>query len=224
MRVLIIEDDREIARNISDYLQKEGFVIDWSADGEEGEFMASEESYDAVILDINLPIQNGFEVLESLRDKGVGTPVLILTARGEVEDKVKGLNLGADDYLAKPFSMVELMARLLALIRRDAGRPRPLIVIDDLQVNPLSHRVVRGGREISLTSKEFAVLNFLAHHHGEVVTRTMILDHVWGSDFETMSNVVDVYIRNLRRKIDLPHKNALIHTVRGSGYVLGERK
>lgn len=220
MRILIIEDDKDLLDNIIEFFKKEKMVCEWATDGEDGEFRALEETFDAIILDINLPIKNGFDVLKSIRNKKIATPILMLTARDNVPDKIKGLDLGADDYLAKPFSLAELSARVRALIRRSSRNPLPKIIIDDLEIDTLKHSICRGGEKIKLASKEYAVLEFLARRKGEVVTRNMILDHIWGSDFETMSNVVDVYIRNLRRKIDKPGKRQLIHTIRGAGYIL----
>ena len=222
MRVLIIEDDHDIAHNIQTHLQKEGFAAEVSYDGEDGEFRALEEEFDAIVLDINLPHKDGFEIITTLRKENIDTPVIMLTAYSDVDHRVTGLQLGADDYLPKPFSLEELTARIYALIRRNTQNPSPTITISDLEIDPQAHIVKRSGKEIDLPTKEFAVLEYLARNKGNVVTRTMILDHVWGSEFETMSNVVDVYIKNLRNKIDGDHSEKLIYTIRGKGYVLRE--
>lgn len=221
MRVLIIEDDRQIADNVRQFLEEEGFAAEVAYDGEDGEFRALEEEFDAIVLDINLPIKDGFAIIKSLRENQVKTPVVMLTAYSEIEDRVKGLNLGADDYLPKPFSMEELVARIRALIRRNSQDPSPTIKVGNLEIDPSAHRATLFGKELFLTAKEFAILEFLARNQGSVVTRSMTLDHVWGSEFETLSNVVDVYIKNLRNKIEKPGKNKFIRTIRGKGYVLG---
>ncbi len=222
MRILIIEDDKDIAHNIQDHLRKEGFVAEIAFDGEDGEFRATEEAFDAVVLDINLPYKDGFEIIKSLRKESIATPVIMLTAYSDIEHRVTGLQLGADDYLPKPFSMDELTARIHALIRRSTKDPSPTILIADLEIDPQAHTIKRGGKDIDLPAKEFSVLEFLARNKGNVVTRTMILDHVWGSEFETLSNVVDVYIKNLRNKIDNGFDTKLLHTIRGKGYILRE--
>jgi len=219
MRVLVIEDDRQIAQNVQDFLEKDGFVAELAYDGEDGEFQALEEEFDAIVLDINLPHKDGFEIVKTLRENEITTPVMMLTAYGDVDSRVKGLNLGADDYLPKPFALEELAARIHALIRRNSQDPSPTIKIDDLEIDPLAHQATHAGKVLNLTAKEFAVLEFLARNRGNVVTRAMILDHVWGSEFETLSNVVDVYVKNLRRKIGAHSRSGLIHTIRGKGYV-----
>lgn len=217
MRLLIIEDEKTLAENISEYFTTKGFAVDIRNHGEDGLFQAEEESYDAIILDINLPEISGFEIAKKLRQQEIYTPILMLTARSDETDKIKGLNLGADDYVTKPFSLAEVEARIHALVRRVSQKPNPVMTIGDLVVNPLTHEVTKNDKKIDLVSKEFAVLEFLARHQGEVVTRAMIFDHVWSSDFETLSNVIEVYIRNLRRKLGQPQ---LIHTIKGSGYKL----
>lgn len=216
MRVLVIEDEKQVAESINRKLRSEGLVVETAADGEEGEFLAATEDFDAIVLDINLPKMNGWEVLKRLRDNQNTTPILILTAYGDVEDRVKGLNLGADDYLPKPFALEELYARVQSLIRRDTQNPAPQIKIGKLTIDPLAHRVWLDDEEVELPTKEFAVLEYLARNRGAVVTRLMIMEHVWGSEFETVSNVVDVYIKNLRQKLG----TQLIRTVRGKGYII----
>jgi DNA-binding response OmpR family regulator len=181
--------------------------------------MALVHPYDVIVLDLMLPKRDGLSVLRELRSAGRATPVLVLTARDEVDDRVRGLDAGADDYLPKPFAFAELLARVRSLLRRGTARPS-LIEIDDLRIDLLARKAERGGIKIDLTQKEFALLEYLARHAGEVVTRTMISEHVWDMNFDSFSNVIDVYIRYLRRKIDEPFPNKLIHTRRGVGYVL----
>lgn len=176
------------------------------------------------MLDINLPDGNGFEICEKVRKQENTTPIIIMTARDAVSDKIKGLDLGADDYVLKPVDSLELIARVKALIRRNSKKPLPVLTIGDLEINTQTRRVIRAGTEIELPSKEFAVLELLARHSDEVVTRSMLMEHIWGSDFETFSNVVDVYIRNLRRKIDAGSQKKLIHTIRGGGYSLSDKR
>lgn len=220
MKILVVEDDRQLATHVKLQLEKETFAVDTAHTAEDGLFQASEFEYDCIILDLNLPDGNGFEVCEKLRKTGNQTPILMLTAREGLSDKITGLELGADEYVTKPIDSRELVARVRALIRRNSKDPSVHLSIGDLTIDPKSRRVKRGQLEIELPSKEYAVLEFLAHHSDEVVTRGMLMEHVWGSDFETFSNVVDVYIRNLRRKIDKNFNQKLIHTIRGGGYVL----
>ncbi len=224
MKILLIEDDQQLSGLIKDQLYKAHFQVDTVSDGEEGLYQALEFSYDCIILDIGLPDFSGFSVCQQLREKKNITPILILTARDAVEDRVKGLDLGADDYINKPVDSSELVARVRALIRRASSQALPIIQIGDLVIDPLKRFVTRNKKKIILNSKEFAVLEFLARHNDEVVTRSMIMDHVWGSDFESLSNVVDVYIRYLRRKIDMKGKRPLIHTIRGGGYSLSDKR
>lgn len=224
MKVLIIEDDKTLANNIKHKLKEVLFAVDIAHVAEDGVFQAQEFSYDCIILDINLPDKSGFEVCETLREAKIATPILIMTARDDVGDKIKGLDLGADDYVTKPIDSGELIARVRALIRRSKNNPAPLFIIGDLQINPRTRRVKKGGKQIKLSSKEFSVLEYLALHSDEVVTRTMLMEHVWGSDFETLSNVIDVYIKNLRQKIDTKGRKKLLHTIRGSGYSLSSER
>jgi DNA-binding response OmpR family regulator len=222
MRILLVEDDAKLAAVLRQGLKEEGFGVDVSKDGSDGLAMALSSNYDALLLDVMLPRRNGFMVLRELRKRGSGIPVLILTARSSVEDRVHGLNLGADDYLPKPFDFQELLARLRAITRRPAIEPRTVLSAADLELDAASRVVKRAGRRIDLTTKEFALLEYLLRKKGIVVTRGMILDHVWDLDYHGRSNLVEVYINGLRRKIDQEFEPKLIHTVRGAGYVLRE--
>jgi len=219
VRVLVIEDEVRVRSFLVRGLEEAGFAVDSAAAGDEGLHMALVHPYDAILLDLGLPGKDGLSVLRELRASKRATPVLILSAREELEDRVRGLDLGADDYLGKPFAFAELLARLRALLRRGTARASALQV-DDLEIDLVTRKVRRGGRSIELTAKEFALLEYLARHAGEVVTRTMIAEHVWDLNFDSFSNVIDVYIRYLRRKIDEPFERKLIHTRRGIGYVL----
>ncbi|PIY80339.1 MAG: DNA-binding response regulator [Candidatus Pacebacteria bacterium CG_4_10_14_0_8_um_filter_42_14] len=220
MKILAIEDDRELATNLKLSLQKEGFVVDTSRSKEDGLTNIEVNEYDCVVLDINLPDGNGFEILKELRNSKNKTPIIIVTARGLTEDKIKGLNLGADDYLPKPIDSNELIARIRAIIRRATNSALPIIAIGELLVKSAGHFASIGDHKLDLTAKEFSVLEYLALHSGQVVTRTMLMEHIWGSDFETFSNVVDVYIRTLRRKLGVHSETKLIKTIRGKGYIL----
>lgn len=218
MRLLLIEDDRKLADLLARGLREEGFAVDLAHDGEEGCRSALHLNCDAVILDVMLPGMDGFEVLERIRSKGRRTPVLMLTARGSVPDRVRGLNSGADDYLKKPFAFEELVARIHALVRRAAPESDVCLVLEDLHLDPHSRTVRRGGEPIELTAKEFAVLEYLLRHLGNVISRTRLTEHVWDENFDAMSNVVDVTVYRLREKIDR-RGVPLVHTVRGVGYV-----
>ena len=224
MKILIIEDDENLLMSTQSQLKKAGFGVDIAATKEEAEYQLDVNSYDAIVLDINLPDGSGFEICANIRAKQDSTPIIIMTARDALRDKLKGLDLGADDYVPKPVDSQELIARIKALIRRSSKIPLPILKVGDLVVNPQSQQAQRAGQKISLPAKEFSVLEFLARHRDEVVTRTMLMEHVWGSDFESFSNVVDVYIRNLRRKIDRPGQKKLIHTIRGGGYSLSDKR
>lgn len=219
MRVLVVEDETRVRSFIRRGLVEAGMALDEAPEGPLGLELALAHDYDAIILDLTLPGMGGLEVLRELRERGSTVPVLILTARDSVDDRVRGLDTGADDYLVKPFAFAELLARVRALMRR--GTPLSSVIeIGDLSIDVAARRVSRSGQEIELTSKEFALLEYLARHAGQVVTRTMISEHVWDINFDTLSNVIDVYIRYLRRKIDDPFEKKLIHTRRGVGYVL----
>lgn len=224
MKILIIEDDRSLLENTKTQFQKAGFGVDSAGTSEEGLSLLEINEYDSIVLDINLPDGNGFEVCEKVRKHENTTPIIIMTARDAVSDRIKGLNLGADDYVLKPVDSQELIARVKAQIRRNSKKPLPVLSIGDLEIDTQARRVVIAGVAIELPSKEFAVLELLARHSDEVVTRSMLMEHIWGSDFETFSNVVDVYIRNLRRKIDVMGRKKLIHTIRGGGYSLSEKR
>jgi DNA-binding response OmpR family regulator len=220
MRVLLIEDHRPLVRALRQGLEEEGFAVDVAADGEEGDFKARSAEYDAVILDLMLPKIDGLTLLKGWRRDGMKTHVLVLTARGAIDDKVRGLDLGADDYLTKPFELEELFARLRALIRRGHQVKDPILRVRDLEIDTAARTAKRGGKEIHLTPREYALLEFLAFHCGKVVTRTMIWDHLYDEQDESTSNVVDVYIRYLRNKIDKGFDPPLIHTRCGEGYMM----
>lgn len=222
MRVLIAEDERDLNRIIAQKLTEDGYSVDTCYDGNEAIDILSYTDYDAVILDIMMPGADGFAVLRSLRDRGKTTPVLFLTARDGVRDRVRGLDSGANDYMVKPFSMEELAARLRAMTRISFGAANSVLSVGDLTMDTVSHTVQRGGKEIALSAKEYAMLEYLMHNKGVVLSREKIEDHVWNFDYEGGTNVVDVYIRYLRKKIDEGQEKKLIHTVRGRGYVLRE--
>jgi DNA-binding response OmpR family regulator len=219
MRLLIIEDDPKLAPLLARGLREEGFAVDVSGDGDDGALRAVEQDYDLIVLDVMLPGLDGFEVLEQLRTKGRRTPVLMLTSRGSVQDRVRGLNGGADDYLKKPFAFEELLARIHALLRRAAPECDARLLVDDLFLDPLARKVTRGGHVIELTAREFSILEYLLRHAGRVISRTQLSEHVWDENFDAMSNVIDVTVYRLREKIDRKGA-ALVHTVRGAGYVL----
>ena len=216
MRVLVVEDARDLARTLQKALQEEGFAIDVAADGEDGLHQMREVDYDAVILDLMLPGRDGWSVLEEARAAGIGTPVLLLTARDAVGDRVRGLNLGADDYLTKPFALAELVARLRAIIRRAYGSSSSTSVIGSLTVNTAAREVSRNGVLIELTAREFAILELLARSRGAVVTRADICDHIYDGDTDVLSNVIDVHVASLRRKLGTD----IIRTRRGEGYIV----
>jgi DNA-binding response OmpR family regulator len=222
MKILIIEDEKNLVDILKKGLEENSFIVDSSFDGEEGLYMAETFTYDAIILDIMLPKVDGLTVLDKLRERKIDVPVLLLTARGEVEDRVKGLNIGADDYIVKPFEFSELIARLRAVIRRTKGKATPLIKIDDLIIDTNSGTVKRNDKEIKLSAKEYNILEYLALNKGRIISRTEIIEHIYAMDFDLDSNVIDVYINYLRNKIDRDYSKKLIHTVRGAGYILKE--
>lgn len=222
MRILVVEDEKALANNLKKGLSEEGYSADVAYDGEEGGFMAETEPYDLIILDIMLPKADGITVLRNLRKQKIKTPVLMLTARDTVPDKIKGLDTGADDYITKPFDFEELLARVRALLRRKGEVKTAIITIGDLEIDTAAHQVRRGGRDIPLSAREYALLEYLAYNKGKVVTRTNISEHIYEYDFDLDSNIIDVYINFLRNKVDKGFEKKLIHTVRGAGYILKE--
>ena len=222
MRILVVEDERKLASFIQRGLREEKYTVDMASEGEKGLFLAEINTYDLIILDVMLPGKDGLFVCRELRSKKIDTPILILTARDTIKDKVAGLDVGADDYLTKPFAFEELLARVRALLRRQQTSKTAHLKIADLELDQLTHKVRRCGKEISLTHKEYALLEYLMLNAHQVVTRTMISEHVWNEDFDSFTNVIDVYIRYLRNKIDKGFPKALLHTLRGTGYMLNE--
>jgi len=222
MRILVVEDEKKVASFIAKGLTEESYAVDVAYDGEEGVFMALENDYDLIVLDLMLPKLDGMEILRKIRDSGKDVPVLILTAKDSVEDIVAGLEGGSDDYLTKPFAFAELLARIRALLRRSQEQKITTLKAGDLTLNPLTREVKRGDRKIELTSKEYALLEYFMRNVNKVLTRTLISEHVWNYEFDPLTNVVDVYVNYLRKKIDQPSETKLIHTVRGVGYILKE--
>ena len=222
MRILLIEDDEKVARAVSTGLEAEHFAVDRASNGLEGLDTARLGPYDLIILDLMLPGLNGTELLKRLRQVNSDVPVLILTARDAVSEKIANFEAGADDYVAKPFAFAELVVRVKALLRRGATKRENLIRIADLEIDRVHHQVKRNGDGIKLTSKEYSLLEYMALNSGRVLSRSMIVDHVWDQSFDGLTNIVDVYVRQLRSKIDEPYGQHLIRTVRGSGYCLGE--
>jgi two-component system, OmpR family, response regulator len=222
MRVLVVEDEVKMAGLLKRGLEEEGYAVDLAGGGQEGLWLTMENPYDAIILDVMLPDLDGFEVCRRIREAGRWSPVLMLTARDAIPDRVSGLDAGADDYLTKPFSFAELLARLRALVRRGASERPAVLRVGDLSLDPATHRVTRGAAPIELTGKEFSLLDYLMRHPGEVLTRTRLIEHVWDFAYDGDSNVVDVYIRYLREKVDRPFGRDSIQTVRGAGYRLRE--
>ncbi len=220
MRVLVVEDEEKISKFIKRGLKEEGYAVDTAADGEEGHFLATTNEYDLVILDLMLPKLGGMELCRKLRSQEINVPILMLSAKDSVKDKVKGLDCGADDYLAKPFAFEELMARTRVLLRKKDSSVPTQLKVGDLVMDLLEHKVSRAGREIPLTVKEYALLEYLMRNAGTIITRTMISEHVWDIHFDTFTNVIDVYINYLRNKVDSGAKVKMIQTVRGKGYLL----
>lgn len=220
MRILVVEDEHKIAAFLQRGLVEEGYAVDVAYDGDEALDWVFVAPFDLIILDVLLPKRSGVEVARTLRRRGVHTPILMLTAHDAVEDRIAGLDAGADDYLAKPFAFGELLARIRALLRREGVTRPPVLHVADLTLDPATHTVARAGRAVPLRNKEYQILDYLMHHAGQVVTRAMLVEHVWGYDFDSESNVIDVHIRSLRRELDDPYPQKLIHTIRGVGYRL----
>ena len=220
MRILLIEDEKKTASFLAKGLREAGFTVEIAGDGETGLQLARASRHDLLIVDVMLPKRDGWDVVAQLRREGFQTSMLFLTARDSVKDRVKGLELGADDYLVKPFAFSELLARVRSVLRRSPAREAEQLVIEDLEIDSRRHRAVRAGVALNLTAKEFLLLAHLARFAGEVVSRTEIVEEVWDINFETETNVVDVMMRRLRAKVDDPYKTKLIHTIRGAGYVL----
>ncbi|HEX7896394.1 MAG TPA: response regulator transcription factor [Planctomycetota bacterium] len=222
MRILVVEDEKKLAGFIKRALREDGHAVDLSHDGEEGAALALREEYDAIVLDLRLPRRDGIDVLRELRRRKKSTPVLVLTARDSTADKVRGLDEGADDYLTKPFKLEEFRARVRAVLRRGRGQPASLLSFADLTMNLLDRMTLRGAREVELTPKEFALLEYFLRNPRRPLTRTAIAEHVWDYDFEWQSNIVDVFVNTLRKKLEAEGEARLLHTVWGVGYVLRE--
>lgn len=223
MRILVVEDELKMARAVRRGLEGEGYAVDVAKDGDEAVWSATEHEYDAIILDVMLPGRDGFAVCEELRSRGRWAPVLMLTARGSIEDRVRGLDVGADDYLVKPFAFGELLARLRALMRRGPAERPATLVAGDVELDPATHSVRRAGRQVDLSPREFALLEFLMRNPGQALSRSQILDHVWDYSYDGGSNVIDVYVGYLRKKLEKPFGSQIIRAVRGVGYVLESR-
>jgi heavy metal response regulator len=222
LRILVVEDEAKIASFIKRGLKEEGYVVDVAPDGDKGYFLATTNDYDLILLDVMIPKIDGFELCQKLRKEGVAIPVIMLTAKEDVKDKVQGLDRGADDYVTKPFEFEELLARIRVHMRRRNEGAKTAYQVDDLTLDLLAHKVERAGKPVILTTKEYTLLEYLMRHAGQIVTRTMLAEHVWDVHFDPGSNVIDVYINYLRNKIDGDHEKKLIHTVRGRGYTLKE--
>lgn len=224
MKLLLIEDEQKSAAYLRKGLGEHGFVVDVAANGEDGLHMGRHVAYDLIVLDVMLPDLDGWQVLTELRAAKTETPVLFLTAKDRVEDRVKGLELGADDYLVKPFAFSELVARIHTIVRRGPVKPSLVVTVGDLEIDFARYRVSRAGQRVDLTPKEFLLLSLLARRSGVVLSRTLIAEQVWDMNFDSETNVVDVHVRRLRAKLDDPFERKLIHTIRGVGYVLEERE
>jgi heavy metal response regulator len=222
MRILLVEDEKNMANFIKRGLEEERYVVDVAPNGEEALFLAEINTYDLIILDIMLPDATGFSICKELRANKIDTFILMLTARDDVKDKVLGLQIGADDYMGKPFDFDELLARVAALLRRKRLDKSPVLKVADLELNQITHKIMRGQKEISLTPKEYSLLEYLMLHSGQVVTRTHISEHVWNENFDSVTNVIDVFINRLRNKIDRGFERKLINSLRGTGYILKE--
>ncbi|MBW7899497.1 Transcriptional regulatory protein CusR [Candidatus Brocadiaceae bacterium B188] len=224
MRILVIEDEKKLAAYIKKGLEENHFAVDVSNDGEDGLFLLNTNEYDLVILDVLLPKKNGLEIVREARKNGKNMPVLLLTAKDSIEDKAHGLDLGADDYLVKPFSFIELVARIRALIRRGNVRYQTRLAVADLSLDMVAHRLYQNGQSIDLTNKEFALLEFFMRNLNTVLTRTQIAEHVWDYNFDSLTNVIDVFVNRLRNKIDKDRTHKLIHTIKGVGYIMKDEK
>jgi heavy metal response regulator len=222
MRILVVEDEKKVASFIKRGLEEESFSVDMAFDGEEGLSMAESTPYDLILMDLMLPKMDGLAVIKELRSKGNKAPVLCLTAKDTVEDIVSGLDSGSDDYLTKPFAFAELVARVRALLRRGVQDRGAEIRFADLRLDPVAHKVWRSNKEIELTAKEYALLEYFMRNPNQILTRTMIAEHVWDYTFDSFTNIIDVYVNYLRKKVDRDHEKKLIHTVRGIGYVMKE--
>ena len=226
MRILLVEDEIKLANSVKDVLEGEHYTIDVAHDGESGYKRSTEEEYDLIILDIGLPVMDGYEVCKKLREDKITSPIMMLTARDTTKDTIKGLDSGADDYLIKPFSIEEMLARIRALLRRPGVNPETVLTMDSLSMNPKTKIVLRNDKEIKLSSREYALLEYFLRYPDHVIEKSQILERVWGDEVDSMSNVVDVYIGYLRKKIDkdFPNEVKLLHTVKGLGYRLGKNK
>ncbi len=222
MHILVIEDERKVARLIQKGLEEEAYAVDVAHDGERGLSMSETHQYDLLIVDVMLPKMNGMELVQVIRSRKGKTPILMLTAKATIEDKVAGLDSGADDYLTKPFAFEELLARVRSLLRRGAQQKSTILAIADLELDTVTHKAKRGGRTIELTAKEYALLDYFLQNKDRVLTRSAISEHIWDYNFDTGTNIIDVYINHLRNKVDNNFDKKLIHTVRGVGYVLKE--
>ena len=220
MRILVIEDEKKVASFIKKGLEEEHYAVDTAYDGEIGLYMAEVNEYDLIVLDLMIPKIDGLEVLRRVRGNRNSVPILVLTAKDSVEDIVRGLDAGCDDYLTKPFEFLEFLARVRALLRREKVDKDPILRIDDLTLSLVTHKVMRGGKEIELTAKEYSLLEYFMRNPDKILTRTMISEHVWDYHFDSMTNLVDVYVNYLRKKIDKGFELKLIHTIRGVGYLL----
>jgi len=219
-KILVIEDEKKVLKLLKEGLEAENYLVDTALDGETGYVLASSNNYDVIILDILLPKKDGITILKEIRSANINTPVLLLTAKSSVEDKVEGLDCGADDYLTKPFSYAELLARIRSIVRRGASEKPAILTVADLKLDLVSHKAIRGDKIIELTRREFALLEYFMKNANRVLTRTLISEHIWNYNFDTGTNVIDVYVNHLRSKIDDGFDKKLLHTVRGIGYIL----
>jgi DNA-binding response OmpR family regulator len=224
LRLLVVEDEPSLLSIITKRLKEEGYGVDSAKDGREGENYISSAEYDCIILDIMIPFQDGLTLLRKIRAKNISAPVLLLTAKDSIDDRVTGLDSGADDYLVKPFSFDELLARVRAMLRRHKDKKNTTLSVGDLEMDTITREVQRGGKAIELTSKEYSILEYFLRNKNRVLTKSQIAEHVWNYDFEYNSNIVEVYVRYLRRKMDEEFENKLIHTIRGGGYVIKDRE